>query len=37
MSEPSDIRQYEKFLRDEYSWFRLSEMSYDQYMTSIKL
>jgi len=28
---------YEKFLRDEYSWFRLSEMSYDQYMTSIKL
>nr|WP_206673189.1 hypothetical protein [Tepidiphilus baoligensis] len=28
---------YEKFLRDQYSWFRLSEMSYDQYMASIKL
>ena len=28
---------YQKFLRDEYSWFRLSEQSYDQYLASVIL
>ena len=29
--------QYQKFLRDEYAWFRLSELSYDQYMAGLPL
>lgn len=28
---------YQKFLRDEYAWFRLSELSYDQYMAGLPL
>jgi TRAP-type mannitol/chloroaromatic compound transport system substrate-binding protein len=28
---------YQKFLRDEYAWFRLSELSYDQYMAAAPL
>lgn len=26
---------YEKFMKDAYAWFRLSEISYDQYMASV--
>ncbi|HCO78268.1 MAG TPA: ABC transporter substrate-binding protein [Rhodocyclaceae bacterium] len=29
--------EFEKFLRDQYAWFRLAELSYDQYMASVKL
>jgi TRAP-type mannitol/chloroaromatic compound transport system substrate-binding protein len=29
--------EYEKFLRDQYAWFRLADLSFDQYMASVKL
>ena len=29
--------EFEKFLRDQYAWFRLADLSYDQYMASVKL
>lgn len=29
--------ELEKFLRDQYAWFRLADLSYDQYMASVKL
>ncbi len=28
---------FEKFLRDQYAWFRLADLSYDQYMAAVKL
>ncbi len=29
--------EFEKFLRDQYAWFRLADLSFDQYMASVKL